>query len=450
MPEAFTSSSSADRYAQSLAVHAHACTLMPGGVSSPVRAYRAVGRTPVTVVGGKGAEITDVDGHVYVDYVGSYGPLILGHAYEAVTVALAKAAGNGTSFGMPTVAENKLAEKVIAAVGGIELVRFVNSGTEAAMSALRLARAVSGRDKIIKCIGCYHGHTDAMLVAAGSGATTLGVPSSPGVPECVTQNTVLVPYNNLDAVRAAIVAHPGQVAAVAVEPIAGNMGCIPPEPGYLQGLRDLCDETGVLLLFDEVMTGFRVGLGGAQGLYGVTPDITCLGKIVGGGLPCAAYGASEKIMRQVAPDGPVYQAGTLSGNPLAMAAGHAVLDVLAADDGAVYKKLEVVSAGLAAGLEAAAKKANCPVSITRVGSMLGVFFVDKEGDRVIDYDGATACHVDRYAAFFGVMLDRGVMLAVVPSAYETWFVSAAHDEAAIERTLDAAEHAFAAAMGAGG
>jgi len=447
MPDPATADSpapaAADRYAKSAAAHAHARTLMPGGVSSPVRAFKAVDRVPVTVACGKGATVTDIDGHDYVDYVGSYGPLILGHAPESVTVALAKAAGSGTSFGMPTEAENRLAEKVIAAVPGIELVRFVNSGTEAAMSAIRLARAASGRDKIIKCVGCYHGHTDSLLVAAGSGATTLGVPSSPGVPASVTGNTVLVPYNDVDAVRAAIAAHPGEIAAVAVEPIAGNMGCIPPEPGYLQALRELCDETGTLLLFDEVMTGFRVGLGGAQGLYGVTPDLTCLGKIVGGGLPCAAYGASEAVMRQVAPDGPVYQAGTLSGNPLAMAAGGAVLDALAADDGAVYKNLEVVSAGLAAGLEAAAKSAGCPVYITRVGSMLGVFFVENDGDRVTDYAGATACRTDRYTAFFGAMLDGGVMLA--PSAYETWFVSAAHDDEAIRHTLEVAQGAFQAA-----
>ena len=433
----------ATRYAKSAAAHARARALMPGGVSSPVRAFKAVDRTPVTVASGRGATVTDIDGNDYIDYVGSYGPLILGHAPEAVTAALAKAASQGTSFGMPTEAENRLAQKVIDAVPGIELVRFVNSGTEAAMSAIRLARAASGRDKIIKCVGCYHGHTDSLLVAAGSGATTLGVPSSPGVPASVTQNTVLVPYNDVDAVRAAIAAHPGEIAAVAVEPIAGNMGCIPPEPGYLQALRDLCDETGTLLLFDEVMTGFRVGLGGAQGLYGVTPDLTCLGKIVGGGLPCAAYGASEAVMRQVAPDGPVYQAGTLSGNPLAMAAGGAVLDALAADDGAVYRDLEAAAAGLASGLEAAAESVGCPVYITRVGSMLGVFFVNKQGERVTDYAGATACHIDRYTAFFGAMLDGGVMLA--PSAYETWFVSTAHDEQAIRRTLEVAQGAFAAA-----
>ena len=440
-----------DRYAKSRVAHARARKLMPGGVSSPVRAYRAVGRDPVTVASGKGAILTDIDGNTYVDYVGSYGPLILGHAPPEVTTALAKAAQKGTSFGMPTEAESNLAELVINAVPGIEVVRFVNSGTEAAMSAIRLARAASGRNKIIKCTGCYHGHTDGLLVAAGSGATTLGVPSSAGVPANVTSNTLLVPYNDLDAVRQVMQQHAGDIAAMAVEPIAGNMGCVPPtpadadQPGYLQGLRDLCDEFDILLLFDEVMTGFRVGLGGAQERYGVTPDVTCLGKIVGGGLPCAAYGASDAIMRHVAPDGPMYQAGTLSGNPLAMAAGIAMLETLAADDAAVYKQLEVTSAGLETGLRAAAAKAGVPVYLTRVGSMMCVFFVAAEGDTVTNYAQATATRTDRYAAFFNVMLDEGVMLA--PAAFEAWFISTAHDEAAISTTLAAAEKAFAAAAG---
>lgn len=418
---------------------------MPGGVNSPVRAYKAVGREPVTVVSGKGAIVTDLDGNEYVDYVCSYGPLILGHAPAEVTSALAKAAQKGTSFGMPTEAETVLAEKVIDAVPGVEVVRFVNSGTEAAMSAIRLARAASGKNKIIKCTGCYHGHTDSLLVSAGSAATTLGVPSSPGVPASVTQNTLLVPFNDLTAVRAAMVEHGDDIAAMAVEPIAGNMGCVPPKAGYLQGLRDLCDEFGIFLLFDEVMTGFRVDYGGAQKLYGVTPDLVCLGKVVGGGLPCAAYGGKEEVMRQVAPDGPMYQAGTLSGNPLAMAAGTATLDALAADDGAVYKQLEVTAAGLEAGLRAAAEKANCPIYLTRVGSMLCPFFVNASGDEVHDYADATATRTDRYAAFFGTMLDEGVMLA--PAAFEAWFVSTAHDESCIQRTLAAAEKAFAAAAG---
>ena len=443
----------ARRYAKSASAHAAARRLMPGGVSSPVRAYRAVGRDPVTVASGRGAIITDIDGNEYVDYVGSYGPLILGHAPDQVTTALAKAAAKGTSFGMPTEAETRLAQRVVDAVPGIEVVRFVNSGTEAAMSAIRLARAASGKNKIIKCTGCYHGHTDGLLVSAGSGATTLGVPSSAGVPANVTANTLLVPYNDLAAVRSVMQQHGDDIAAMAVEPIAGNMGCVPPlgtddspvkdQPHYLRGLRELCDEFGILLLFDEVMTGFRVDLGGAQARYGVTPDVTCLGKIVGGGLPCAAYGASDAVMRHVAPDGPMYQAGTLSGNPLAMAAGLAVLETLADADAGVYAQLEKTSAALEAGLREAADAAGVPVYITRVGSMLCVFFVDQPGDTVLNYAQATATRTDRYAAFFNAMLDRGVMLA--PAAFEAWFVSTAHDSECIAQTLEAARHAFAAA-----
>ncbi len=426
------------RYARSDAAFARARKLMPGGVNSPVRAYRAVGRDPVTITHGKGAIVTDVDGNDYVDYVGSYGPLILGHAPEAVAAALTKTIDKGWTFGMPTELETQLAELVIELVPSVEVVRFVNSGTEAAMSAIRLARAATGRGKIIKCTGCYHGHTDALLVQAGSGATTLGTPSSPGVPASLTADTLLVPYNDLDAVRAAMQAHAGDIACMAVEPVAGNMGCVPPAEGYLQGLRDLCDEFGVLLLFDEVMTGFRVNLGGAQKLYGVTPDLTCLGKVVGGGLPCAAYGGREDLMRQVSPDGPVYQAGTLSGNPLAMAAGLATLQVLRDTD--AYLSLELTACDLATGLRTAAAQAGVPVQVTRVGSMLGVFFADAP---VRNYEQALTCRADRFAAFFNAMLDEGVMLA--PSAFEAWFVSTAHDAACLETTLAAAEKAFAAA-----
>lgn len=443
MTDAVETPQTIDRYAKSTAAHARAKKVMPGGVSSPVRAYKAVGREPVTVVSGKGAVVTDIDGNEYVDYVCSYGPLILGHAPPEVSSALAKAAQKGTSFGMPTEAETVLAEKIVAAVPGVDVVRFVNSGTEAAMSAIRLARAASGKNKIIKCTGCYHGHTDSLLVSAGSAATTLGVPSSPGVPKSVTDHTLLVPFNDLEAVRAVMVKHGDDIAAMAVEPIAGNMGCVPPDAGYLQGLRDLCDEFGIFLLFDEVMTGFRVDYGGAQALYGVTPDLVCLGKVVGGGLPCAAYGGKEEVMRQVAPDGPMYQAGTLSGNPLAMAAGTAMLDALAADDFAAYATLETISATLEAGLRAAAEKANCPIYMTRVGSMLCPFFVNAHGEEVHNYADATATRTDRYAAFFGTMLDEGVMLA--PAAFEAWFVSTAHDESCISLTLAAAEKAFAAA-----
>ncbi len=429
----------ADPYTASQAAHAAARALMPGGVSSPVRAFKAVGREPVTVASGRGAVVTDIDGREYIDYIGSYGPLILGHAPEPVAAALSKAIQKGWTFGMPTEAETRLAQTIVDAVPGVDLVRFVNSGTEAAMSAIRLARAATGRPKIVKCTGCYHGHSDALLVEAGSGATTLGVPSSPGVPSSITANTILVPFNDLDALREVIEDQSHEIACFAVEPIAGNMGCIPPRDGYLRGVRELCDRYGVLLLFDEVMTGFRVGLGGAQGLYGVTPDLTCLGKVVGGGLPCAAYGGREDLMRQVAPDGPVYQAGTLSGNPLAMAAGQATLEALRDTD--AYDRLEATAAALEAGLRDAANNAlPGQVQFTRVGSMLGLFFADAP---VTDYASATATRTDRFTAFFGAMLDAGVMIA--PSAYETWFVSTAHDESCITRTLAAAEAGFAAA-----
>jgi glutamate-1-semialdehyde 2,1-aminomutase len=411
---------------------------MPGGVNSPVRAYNAVGRTPVTVKSGKGPRVTDVDGHEYIDYVGSYGPLILGHAPEQVVAAVTKAAGKSTTFGMPTELETTLAEMVVEAVPSIDLVRFVNSGTEAAMSAVRVARAATGRDKVIKCTGNYHGASDSLLAKAGSGAMTLGLPGSPGIPESITQHTLLVPYNDLAAVDQAMREYPEQIAAMCVEPVAGNMGCVPPNEGYLQGLRELCDKHGVLLLFDEVMSGFRVSYGGAQALYGVTPDLTCLGKIVGGGLPCAAFGGRSEVMRQVAPDGPVYQSGTLSGNPLAMASGIATLEAI--KDGQAHEQLEQTASQLETGLGKQADKAGVPVYITRVGSMLSVFF--HEGP-VTNFDQASQCRTDRFAAFFGSMLDQGIMLA--PAQYEAWFVSTAHDESCITATLDAAGNAFKAA-----
>ncbi len=432
-----------DRYAKSSQAHAHALTLMPGGVNSPVRAYKAVGREPVTVVKGEGCRVTDVDDNVYIDYVMSYGPLILGHAHDRVSSALSKVITKGWTFGMPTLGETLLAQEVVNAVPGIDVVRFVNSGTEAAMSAIRLARAATGRNKLIKCLGNYHGHSDAMLVEAGSGAMTLGTPSSPGVPGSVTEHTLLVPYNDAAAAGRMMAQYPGEIAAMCVEPIAGNMGCIPPEEGYLMALRELCDQHDVPLLFDEVMTGFRVAFGGAQELYGVTPDLTCLGKIVGGGLPCAAYGGREDLMRHVAPDGPMYQAGTLSGNPLAMAAGLATLDVLDDSEEAVYADLEVTTARLAEGLEAAAARAKCPATVTRVGSMLGLFFTQTPGQSILNYEHAKACSTARYAAFFGVMLDGGIMLA--PSAYEAWFLSIMHDANAVDATLEVAAKAFQAA-----
>ena len=410
--------------------------LMPGGVSSPARSYDAVGLDPIVIREGKGAIVTDVDGNSYIDYVGSYGPLILGHAPDGVLAALSKAAARGTSFGMPTEGENKLAQMVVEAVDSIDLLRFVNSGTEATMSAIRLARAATGRSRVIKCIGCYHGHSDALLVQAGSGALTLGVPSSPGVPETITANTILVSYNDLEAVRNAFEEYPGEIAAMCVEPVAGNMGCIPPAEGYLQGLRELCDEHGALLLFDEVMTGFRVHRGGAQALYGVKPDLTCLGKVLGGGLPCAAYGGREDLMRQVAPDGPVYQAGTLSGNPLAMAAGIATLTELAEEQ--VYKDLEASATALTTGMRAAAKGAGVDVVINQVGSMLCCFMTDDKA--VTSYEAAKACDTGAFARFFNVMLEQGVLLP--PSQYECWFISTAHTPDIIDRTIDASRRAF--------
>jgi len=387
-----------------------------------------------------GATITDVDGNTYVDYVGSYGPAILGHAAEQVVTAINKAARNGTSYGAPTELETKLAEAVVAAVPSVEMVRFVSSGTEAVMSAVRLARGATGRNKIVKCIGCYHGHADSLLVSAGSGATTLGVPSSPGVPPGATGDTLLVDYNDVAAVRSVVESFPGEVAAVLVEPIAGNMGVVPPAPGYLEGLRALCDETGALLIFDEVMTGFRVSFGGAQELYGVTPDITTMGKIIGGGMPVGAYGASVELMSNLAPEGPVYQAGTLSGNPAAMAAGLATLAALREEG--FYENLERTSAALAAGLREAAEKAGLAgkVCFNRVGSMLCCFFTPGP---VTDYASATASNGEAFAAYFHALLDAGVYLA--PSQFEAMFVSAAHTDEEISQTIAAAADAFTAA-----
>ena len=411
---------------------------MPGGVSSPVRAFKAVGREPVVIRDGSGCRVRDVDGNHYIDYVLSYGPLIAGHAPPAVVAAVTKAASRGASFGMPTEWESQLAEAVIAAMPSIELVRFVNSGTEATMSALRLARGFTARDLIVKCIGGYHGHSDGLLVQAGSGATTLGVPSSPGVPASITSQTLLVPYNDLDAARALFAQHNERIAAIIIEPIAGNMGCVPPASGYLRGLRELCDACCTLLIFDEVMTGFRVAYGGAQSLYGVRPDITCLGKVIGGGLPCAAYGGREEIMRRISPDGPVYQAGTLSGNPVAMAAGLATLSLMR-EEGA-YQQLERASSQLAEGLIDAASEAGVPLQLNRVGSMLTPFF---RAQPVQNYADATTCDTAAFSRFFGTMLDEGI--ALPPSQFEAWFVSLAHDDEAIEQTITAAHKAFQSA-----
>ncbi len=432
-------------YANSEAAFFKARQVMPGGVSSPVRAFKGVGGTPVFIKESDGCTLTDIDGNKYIDYVGSYGPQILGHGHETVEAALAKAIGRGTSFGAPTEAETALAMTIAGAVSSVEMVRFVNSGTEATMSAIRLARAASGRDKIVKCIGCYHGHVDAMLVQMGSGALTLShdempgsAPSSPGVPESVTRNTLLVQYNDLAAAAEMFRQLGTQIAAFIVEPVAGNMGVVPPAEGYLAGLRELCDSHGAILIFDEVMTGFRVAWNGAQGRYGVRPDLTCLGKVIGGGLPVGAYAGPRKLMEQVSPAGNVYQAGTLSGNPLAMAAGTATLEVLA--DPAVYEVLEKRAAALAEGLAKIASGAKVPLTINRVGSMLTPFFVRESGRPVRNFVDATDCDTGAYAKFFHGMLDSGVYLP--PSQFEAWFVGLAHDEDAIAATLKAAERAM--------
>ncbi len=413
---------------------------MPGGVSSPVRAFKAVGGAPVFVDRGAGAHVFDADGNRYADYIMSYGPLIAGHAPPHVVAAMHTQITRGTAFGMPGKLEADLASVIRDAMPAMEMIRFVNSGTEAAMSAVRLARAATGRDVVIKCTGCYHGHVDALLVDAGSGALTHGVPSSPGVPESITRNTHVVPYNDLPAARRAMESCRGRVACFAVEPIAGNMGLIKPAGGYLAGLRALCDEFGALLLFDEVMTGFRVARGGATQLSGVKPDMTCLAKIIGGGVPVGAYGGPAHVMSMVSPQGPVYQAGTLSGNPLAMTAGLATLALL---DPAAYATLEARSDQLACGLRQAARNESCPITVNRVGSMLTVFFTTAPDTPIHTYASATACDTNRFARFFHGLLDRGVMIP--PSQFECWFVSLAHDEQTIQETIDAAAHGFRAA-----
>ncbi|MGQ9571907.1 MAG: glutamate-1-semialdehyde 2,1-aminomutase [Dehalococcoidia bacterium] len=420
---------------RSRALYAEAQKYIPGGVNSPARAFRAVGGEPLFVARGEGPYIYDADGRRYIDYVLSWGPLILGHAHPQVVSALKEAVERGISYGAPTALETELARRVVEAMPSIEMVRFVNSGTEATMSALRLARAYTGRSKIIKFEGCYHGHADFLLVRAGSGVTTLGLPDSAGVPEATAQDTLVAPYNDLRAVERLFGENRGQIAAVIVEPVAGNMGVIPPEPGFLEGLRRITRAEGALLIFDEVITGFRVAYGGAQTLYDVTPDLTCLGKIIGGGLPVGAYGGRREIMELVAPLGPMYQAGTLSGNPLGMTAGIETLKVLAQPG--TYERLEERAARLAAGLRAAAEAAGIPVFQTRVGSMFCTFF---SSERVVDYASAKRSDTDRYARFFRAMLANGVYLA--PSQFEAGFLSLAHSDEDIERTIEAAEVAF--------
>ncbi|GAB4262459.1 MAG: glutamate-1-semialdehyde 2,1-aminomutase [Deferrisomatales bacterium] len=410
--------------------------LIPGGVNSPVRAFRAVGGRPVFIARAEGAYLYDVDGNAYVDYVGSWGPMILGHAHPEVVAALGAALRDGTSYGAPTELEVRMAETVARCVPSVEMVRMVNSGTEATMSAIRLARGYTGRDKIVKCEGCYHGHEDSLLVQAGSGATTFGVPTSPGVPAEVARHTLTVPYNDIDAFEAVVKAHPDQIACLILEPVPGNMGCIPPAPGYLEGLREITAREGIVLIFDEVMSGFRVALGGAQERFGVTPDLTTLGKIIGGGLPVGAYGGRRDIMEKVAPVGPVYQAGTLSGNPLAMTAGLVTLQAL--ERPGAYEDLERKASRLGDGMAEITRRRGVPAFHTRVGSMFTVFF--QEGP-VTDYASALGSDTGRFGAFFRGMLEGGVNLA--PSQFEAGFVSLAHTDADIDRTLEVADRVLA-------
>ncbi len=418
------------RYPQSEKLFAASSRILPGGVDSPVRAFKSVGATPIFVVRGRGAHIEDADGHTYIDYVMSWGPLIHGHAPKGLLKALSVTASRGTSFGAPTELETRLARRVAMLMPSMERVRFVSSGTEAAMSALRLARAATRRDKIIKFEGCYHGHADSFLVQAGSGAMTLGVPNSPGVPAAVAADTLLARYNDLGSVERLADRHAGQVAAIFVEPIAGNMGLVPPREGFLEGLRQICDRNGMLLVFDEVISGFRAATGGAQQVFNVRPDLTCLGKIIGGGLPVGAYGGRAGLMALVAPAGPVYQAGTLSGNPLAMAAGLWALQELSPR---LYKHLAKLGGTLAAGLADAARGAGVPLQVNAYGSLLTPFFTDQP---VRDYQSALGADTTAYATFFRGMLARGIYLP--PSQFEAWFLSGAHTPRDIDTTVKAA------------
>jgi glutamate-1-semialdehyde 2,1-aminomutase len=419
---------------KSAQLYARALDLMPGGVNSPVRAFRGVGGTPLFIQSASGPTIADVDGQTYIDYVGSWGPMILGHADAEIVSALSAVAANGTSFGAPNELEVQLAEEIVGAVPSIEMVRMVNSGTEATMSAIRLARGVTGRDKLVKFEGCYHGHADSLLVKAGSGVATLGLPDSPGVPASLAQHTLTVAFNHTAALEDLFEQH-HDIAAVIIEPVAGNMGVVAPEPGFLNFVRELTARNGALLIFDEVMTGFRLARGGAQELYGIAPDITCLGKIIGGGLPVGAYGGSRELMQNIAPVGPIYQAGTLSGNPLAMTAG--LLTLRRLREKSVYEKLESSSAKLCEGLSRAALEAGIQTITNRVGSMWTTFFTD---ERVTDWTSANRSDRQLYGRFFHAMLDEGVYLA--PSQFEAAFVSVAHTDLIIDETIEAARKAF--------
>lgn len=421
-------------YDKSIQTFKEAKELLPGGVNSPVRAFKSVHMDPIFMEKGKGSKIYDIDGNEYIDYVLSWGPLILGHTNDRVVEGIKKVAELGTSFGAPTLVENELAQLVIDRVPSIEMVRMVSSGTEATMSALRLARGYTGRNKILKFEGCYHGHGDSLLIKAGSGVATLGLPDSPGVPEGVAKNTITVPYNDLESVRYAFEQYGDDIAGVIVEPVAGNMGVVPPVAGFLEGLREITTQYGTVLIFDEVMTGFRVGYNCAQGYFNVTPDLTCLGKVIGGGLPVGAYGGKREIMEQIAPSGPIYQAGTLSGNPLAMTAGLETLRQLTPD---TYKEFERKADILEAGLKAAAEKYGIPHTINRAGSMIGIFFTN---ENVINYEAAKTSNLEFFASYYREMANEGVFLP--PSQFEGLFLSTAHTDEDLQKTIQAAEKAF--------
>jgi glutamate-1-semialdehyde 2,1-aminomutase len=411
---------------------------IPGGVNSPVRAFKGVGGSPVFFQRAQGPYVWSDDGTRYIDYVGSWGPMVLGHAHPEVLASVHEAVDQGLSFGAPTVRETLMAEKVLSLVPSMDMVRMVSSGTEATMSAIRLARGFTGRDTIVKFEGCYHGHSDSLLVKAGSGALTLGVPSSPGVPAALAQHTLTLPYNDSDAVRDLFANQGSEIACIIVEPVAGNMNCIPPAPGFLETLREVCDASGAVLIFDEVMTGFRVALGGAQAYYGITPDLTTLGKVIGGGMPVGAFGGRKDIMSQLAPLGPVYQAGTLSGNPVAMAAGLKTLELVS--QAGFHEDLTRKTRQLVDGLTARAKTAGIPLVTNAVGGMFGLFFTDQP--QVTSFSEVMACDVARFNRFFHGMLEEGVYLA--PSAFEAGFVSAAHDDDTLDITLNAADKVFKA------
>ena len=425
------------KISESKKLFSRAQEVMPGGVNSPVRAFKSVQSEPLFITHAKGSRLFDADGNSFIDYIGSWGPMILGHADPRITSEIEKAVQKGTSFGTPTEGEIELAEMISDAVPSVEMVRLVNSGSEAAMGALRVARGFTGRDKVIKFEGCYHGSVDALLVKAGSGATTLGIPDSPGVPQSFTEHTLSAPFNDLEAVIELTENFPDEIAAIVLEPVAGNMGMIPPEHGFLQGLRELCDREGILLIFDEVMTGFRVDFSGAQALFQVMPDLSIFGKVIGGGLPVGAYGGRREIMLQVAPAGPVYQAGTLSGNPIAVSAGKTMLKILKEED--PYADLGRKTATLNEALSDAAKKKGIPLETCSMGGMFGFFFSEK---KVRNYEDALKCNRDYFITFFREVLSRGIYLA--PSPFESLFLSSSHSEADLDQTIEAFQHGLAA------